>query len=198
MANRRRLDFHWRRFFERLFQLMCVLSLLSACASIDSSPAVSTVVSTSSPAIFFSMQGRISVRVGDKIESGQIRWTRLPDEERVALFTPFGNQVAEMVKADDRAVTLRRGQELVSANSVDELTTGIFGVPLDMDAIAAWTQGVNLVEGEPSLRRVGNGDEWQVVVERLQVRGAHRFASRLSAVRGDTVVRLVIDEWQAK
>ena len=144
------------------------------------------------------MRARISVRVGDKIDSGQIRWARLPNEERLEVFTPFGGQVAELVKVTNGRVTLRRDQETITAASIGELTSSVLGVPLDMDAIAIWTQGIGLRENESIEQRFGNGEAWQVTVGRLQTRGAHQFASRLSALSGDTVVRLVIDEWQAE
>jgi len=164
----------------------------------DPAPVMSAQAANSSPAKFFTMRGRISVRVGENIESGQIRWSKLPDEERLELFTPFGSQVAELVKVTNGRVTLRRDLETISAESFGELTLSLLGVPLDMDSIAAWTQGVGLKENESIEQQFGNGDKWQVTVERMQIRGVHRFASRLSAVSGDTIVRLVIDEWQAE
>lgn len=138
------------------------------------------------------------MRVNDRLESGQILWARLGTEERIELFTPFGNQVAELVKPKDSGVTLRRGREIDTAASMAELTLTLLGVPLDLDAMARWTQGIGLVEGVATERNFLNGDAWQVTVERLQPRGGHQFASRVSAVRGDIVVRLVIDEWRAE
>ena len=122
----------------------------------------------------------------------------MPGEERVQVFTPFGSQVAELVKSASGRATLRRGLETIAADSIDQLTRSLLGVPLDMDAIGIWTQGIGLKEDESSEQRFGNGDLWQVTVGRLQSRGVHRYASRLSAVKGDTVVRMVIDEWQAE
>ena len=161
-------------------------------------PAISVQAPQSIPANFFTLRGRLSVRVGDKIESGQIRWSKLPDEERLEVFTPFGSQVAELVKTARGRATLRRNAEIISAETIAELTSSVLGVPLDMDAIAIWTQGIGLKENEPVEQRFGNGDVWQVTVERLQTRGVHRIAARVSAINGDTVVRLVIDEWQAE
>ena len=197
MATQRRRDFPWRRF---CIDCMCVIAAvwLTGCASIEPPTGSSAPAASASPATFFTLRGRISVRVGDKIELGQIRWARLPDEERLELFTPFGSQVAELVRVTGGGVTLRRDHETLTAKSIGELTSSVLGVPLDMDAIATWTQGIGLREDESIEQRLGNGDIWQVTVERLQTRGPHQFASRLSALSGDTVVRLVIDEWQAQ
>ena len=197
LASSRRPDFSRRRFLVVLTSVMG-FAWLAGCASIQSVPVSSPQPPVASPAQFFTLSGRISVRVGDKIESAQIRWTKMPGEERVQVFTPFGSQVAELVKSASGRATLRRGLETIAADSIDQLTRSLLGVPLDMDAIGIWTQGIGLKEDESSEQRFGNGDLWQVTVGRLQSRGVHRYASRLSAVKGDTVVRMVIDEWQAE
>ena len=129
----------------------------------------------------------VDTRKADAINNGQSYIIDVPSE-----------QVAELVKSASGRATLRRGLETIAADSIDQLTRSLLGVPLDMDAIGIWTQGIGLKEDESSEQRFGNGDLWQVTVGRLQSRGVHRYASRLSAVKGDTVVRMVIDEWQAE
>ncbi|MBL0121224.1 MAG: outer membrane lipoprotein LolB [Betaproteobacteria bacterium] len=201
VAYMRRLEFLRRRFCVGMLPAIIVASLLPGCAAIDPMPATSAAPALATgllPAKYFTLRGRISVRVGDKIESAQIRWTKTPDEERLEVFTPFGSQVAELVRSDGGGVTLRREHEITTAESIAELTSSLLGVALDMDAIAIWTQGIGLKENESIERRFGNGAAWQVTVERLQNRGIHRYASRLSAISGDTVVRLVIDEWRSE
>ena len=198
IANQRRRDCPRRRFYVGFLPVIIAATLLAGCASTGPTAETSARMPDSLTAEFFSLRGRISVRVGDKIETGQIRWAKRPDEERLEVFTPFGSQIAELVKVTNGRVTLRRDQETIAAESIGELTSSLLGVPLDMDAIATWTQGIGLKENAPIEQRFGNGDMWQVTVGRMQTRGVHRFASRLSAVRGDTVVRLVIDEWQAE
>lgn len=198
MANQRRHDCFRRRFYVSLLPFFISVALLAGCASLFSAPEPPAQAGSSLPAKFFTLRGRISVRVGDRIESGQIRWAKQAAEERLELFTPFGSQVAELVKATNGRVTLRRDRETIAAESIGELTSSLLGVPLDMDAIANWTQGIGLKENTSIEQRFGNGDVWQVTIERLQTRGVHQFASRLSALSGDTVVRLVIDEWQTE
>ena len=145
---------------------------------------------------YFSFNGRISVRVNERVDSGQIRWQRRPDEERIGLFSPLGSQVAELV-SDTRtgAVTLQQGKEKLTAASIAELTQSLLGVPLDLNRLAEWVQGIGLRENEVADATLGNGDVWQVRAERYQSSGSYQFASRLVATRGDTVLRLVIDDW---
>ena len=192
LFRQRRPDDLRRRFYA--FMLILCVGGLSGCAStIVGSPVTAT---TSQLAKYFVLQGRISVRVGEKIDSGKLRWTRGADEERLEIFTPFGSQIAEIIKPRDGHVTLRRGGESVVADSIDALTASALGVALDMDAIAAWTQGFGLVDGEVLEKRFGSGEIWQVTAERFQASDPYRFASRLTAVSGDRVVRLVIDDWR--
>lgn len=145
---------------------------------------------------YFLLNGRISVRVSDKVDSGQIRWHRSANEERVGLYSPLGSQVAELL-SDKRAllVTLQQGKDTIAASSVSELTQSLLGVPLDLDRVAEWTQGYRLRENEVTEVMLANGDQWSVTAERYVVSGNHRYASRVIAIKGDTVVRLVIDEW---
>ena len=146
---------------------------------------------------YFVLNGRISVRVNDKLDSGQIRWNRGPDEERIGLFSPLGTQVAELI-SDKRAhlATLLQNKETLTAASVGELTQSLLGVALDLGRMAEWTQGLGLTENEITDATLANGEIWHVTAERFQVSGNYRFASRVTAVRGDIVVRLVIDEWK--
>ena len=197
----RQRDFFGCRFFA-VFVAIAAFAQLTGCALLQNAPpgaepATGTAIP---PAAFFTLQGRISVRVADKLETAKILWTRLPAEERVELFTPFGNQIAELVRLKDGRVNLRRGRETETAASMAEISSALLGVPLDLDAVALWTQGIGFIEDVPTERSFAqsNGDSWQVTVERLQTRGAYRIASRVLAIRGDTVVRLVIDEWRAE
>ena len=137
------------------------------------------------------------MRVAQQLESGQVSWTRLPGEERLGLFTPLGSQVAEIV-SDRSGVVLRRGEETVTARSMGELTADLLGVPLDLDVTAAWSQGVGLVDGEMRVMQMAGGEPWQVTAERFQQRDGFRYAARVTATRGDTVVKLVVDEWRAR
>ena len=93
------------------------------------------------------------------------------------------------------AVTLQQGKNTIAASSVTELTQSLLGVPLDLDRVAEWTQGYRLRENEVTEAILANGDLWSVTAERYIVVGNHRYASRVIAIKGDTVVRLVIDEW---
>ena len=171
---------------------------LSGCTTTPlAPPALATLpAGKSASAAYFSLNGRISVRVNDKVDSGQIRWHRSADEERIGLYSPLGTQVAELISNKrTRMVTLRQGNETSTAASVAELTQSLLGVALDLDRMADWVQGIGLRENETTEMTIGNGEGWRVTAERYVVSGQYRYASRVIATKDDIMVRLVIDEW---
>jgi outer membrane biogenesis lipoprotein LolB len=174
-----------------------VLMLLSACSATMLRQTPANIDSAFTP--YFSLSGRISVRVNDKIDSGQIRWSRSEKEERVGIFSPLGSQLGELLsEAGAGTVTLQQGKEITHAVSVEALTDSLLGVPLDLARLAQWVQGVGLTENVAAPMTMRNGNLWQVTAERFQASGRHHFAARLVAISGDTVVRLVVDEWAAQ
>ena len=186
------------RHFFSVWTLILVLSTLFGCSVV---PKTSTSIAASRSedaklADQFSLTGRISVRVGDKIDSGQIRWQRTARGERIGLYSPLGSQVAELV-SDKMAdtVTLRQGKETLTAASIAALTQSLLGIPLDLERLAAWVQGRGLLENQSVDVAFANGDRWLVTAENFQVVGKYQFASRVIATSKDIVVRLVVDEW---
>jgi outer membrane biogenesis lipoprotein LolB len=180
---------------------LIVVVSIAACTTTQLAPTTPSTVAIGdgTMAPYFSLAGRISVRVNDKLDSGQIRWQRSAMEERIGLFSPLGSQVAELISdARTGAVTLRQGKETVTAGSIPELTQALLGVPLDLERVAQWVQGVGLRENEVTDVTLASGESWRVTAGRYSSRGNYRFASRVIATRGDIAIRLVIDEWAAQ
>lgn len=190
----------WAGLRHCIFAAVAALSLgaIGACTSMGTPAGASSTgqMGESALAPHFSLNGRISVRVSDRVDSGQVRWQRSAGEERIGLYSPLGSQVAELFNDKTAGTaTLRQGTEISTAASVAALTQSMLGVPLDLDRLAAWVQGAGLRENEATDAALANGDIWRVTAERFQVSGNHRFASRIVATHADIVVRLVVDEW---
>ncbi|MEO8386054.1 MAG: outer membrane lipoprotein LolB [Betaproteobacteria bacterium] len=202
MINFRRIARRGRRDGELNFflvgTLILVLATFVGCSAVPKVPSASTVGRSDDRqlAAQFSLTGRISVRVGDKIDSGQIRWQRSAVAERIGLYSPLGSQVAELVSEKTAGTaTLRQGKELLTATSVADLTQSLLGVPLDLDRLAAWVQGQGLLENVSVDIEFADGEHWLVTAEGFQAVGRYQFASRVIARNKDTVVRLIVDEW---
>jgi hypothetical protein len=76
----------------------------------------------------------------------------------------------------------------MSGTNFQELTENVLGVPLDPDRLAAWLHGKALHD---------EAGGWKVSVDETQYAGAVDLARRITATRGDVVVRLVVDEYHA-
>ena len=187
--------------------------MLGACSSLP--PSQSAVGRVTSEAQFFTLTGRLSIRQNDRLDSVKIVWSKDAREERLKFFTPFGSQLAELVKimpAGGRAeVTLSNGNQVTRAASIDALTKSVLGVALEVDQIARWVQGIGLTEDMPQDIRLHDDSVWQVTAERFQnAQDIYRYAARISAVKGahtgvgaqfvagDISLKLVVDEWSAQ
>ena len=192
--------------------LLAVMTMV-ACSSLP--PSQPAVGRTTSEAQFFTLTGRLSIRQNDRLDSVKLVWSKDSREERLKFFTPFGSQLAELVKItpeNGRAeVTLNNGNQLTHAASIDELTESVLGVALEVDQIARWIQGAGLIEDLPQDIRLRDGSVWRVTAERFQnAQDIYRYAARISAVKGahtavgaqfvagDISLRLVVDEWSAQ
>lgn len=187
------------------------MTILSACSTINSLPPtaspipdvarVTATVTTPKVAKHFSMTGRISVRVDDRLDSAKIIWERTQDGERLKFFSPFGSQLAEVASDKDGGTTMTQGNVTVAADSIAQLTKSLLGVSLVTDEIARWVQGDGLTENKSFDFASADGTVWSVTAEKFERASAvsnYRFVSRLNATKGGTRVRLVVDEWKAR
>ena len=133
------------------------------------------------------MSGRIAIRQGDRSDIARLRWTRAPGSDVWVVSSPLGNEVAR-IESDRRGATLTRaGAAPEQAESFQALTERLFGVALAPDEVAAW------LHGEPPRAAPGG---WAVTIDETQPAGAIRLARRLTAQRGDVVVKLVVDDYR--
>jgi outer membrane biogenesis lipoprotein LolB len=138
----------------------------------------------------FVAKGRLSVRVDDRIDSGAFEWERSARGERIGLFTPLGSQVAALTRDTNGRTTLTRDGETREAATVALLSAELLGVPLDLDLLAAWLQGVGL-DAEGRAWHTEAGSEW-IIEAALQ----GQRVKRLVLTRENTIVRVVIDDWR--
>lgn len=133
------------------------------------------------------MSGRLAVRQGDRSDIARLRWTRSSSGDLWVISSPLGNEVARIESGARGASLAQAGAASEVAESFQALTERLLGVALDPRAIAGWLHGATPSEA---------GD-WRVTVEETQRAGAVDLARRITAVRGDVVVRLVIDDYRA-
>ena len=136
----------------------------------------------------FEASGRLAVRQGDRSDIAKLRWTRHRDSDVWVISSPLGNEVARLESGARGTTLTRAGAASESAQSFEALTQRLLGIALDPRAMAGWLHG--------SAPTAAPGD-WKVSIDEKQRAGAVELARRLTATRGDTVVRLVIDDYRA-
>jgi outer membrane biogenesis lipoprotein LolB len=183
--------------------LLLVAFFSSGCETLP--PASVPPSSKVSIAASFSLDGRLSVRVGERLDSVKLLWLKGADSEKLQFFTPFGSQLAELSQDEGGPAILLRGKEVTQAASVRALTESFIGIALDTNEIGRWAQGVGLDDGVPRDFQLDDGSHWQVTAERMQTATTaerpgevFRHAAKIKAVKGDIIIRLVIDEWRPR
>jgi outer membrane biogenesis lipoprotein LolB len=135
------------------------------------------------------MSARLSIRQGERSDIARLRWTRNGDSDLWVFSSPIGNEVAR-IESNAKGATLERaGAGREEAPSFEALTQRVLGVELDPAELSGW-----LHAQAPDGRVPG---EWQVTIDEKQAAGAVEIARRLTATRGDVVVKLVVDNYRA-
>jgi outer membrane biogenesis lipoprotein LolB len=133
------------------------------------------------------MTGRIAVRQAQRSDIAKLRWTRKPGYDSWVISSPLGNEVARIESTPSGATAVQAGGSAIAAEDFPSLTERLLGVPLDPGAMAGWLHGVKPADVP--------GD-WQVTIEETQRAGNVDLAKRITASRGDTTVRLVVDDYR--
>ena len=102
--------------------------------------------------------------------------------------SPLGNEVARIASGPQGATLAQAGGPTETASTFAALAHKLIGLALDPDTLAAWLHG-----GAQQSSQGG----WKVTLDEAQQAGNVQIARRLSAVRGDAVVRVVVDEYRA-
>ena len=161
----------------------CLALLLAACVSAP--PRALAPLAAVPPA--FEMSGRLAVRQGQQSEIARLRWSHRPASDLWVIASPLGNEVAR-IESSASGATLSQGGEPQAAPSFAVLTERLLGVALEPAALAAWLHGD--LSGAASTG-------WTVTLDETQAAGAVTLARRISATRGEVVVRLVVDDYRA-
>ena len=135
------------------------------------------------------MSGRLSVRQADRSDIARLRWTRQGRSDQWVFASPLGNEVARIESSAGGAKLTRAGAPGEEAATFSELTQRVLGIALDPDQLSAWLHGRGGASGLPA--------DWKVTIDETQKAGNVELARRMTATRGDIVLRLVVDEYRA-
>ena len=159
--------------------------LLASCAI---TPEPTTLPELDSVPASFEMSGRLAVRQGQRSDIAKLRWTHDGARDNWVIASPLGNEVAR-IESDGRGVTLERaGAAPETAPDFRTLTEHVLGVPLEPRQLANWLHS--------PVGGISTGG-WKVEIQETQHAGAIHIARLIVATRGETTVRLVVDEYRA-
>ena len=134
----------------------------------------------------FEMSGRLALRQGDRSDIAKLRWTHRASADTWVIASPLGNEVARIESAPGGASLVQADGQRAEASSFAELTERVLGVALEPAQLAAWLHGAPPADAQG----------WKVTLDEKQAAGAVEIARRVTAVRGDVTVRLVVDEYR--
>jgi outer membrane lipoprotein LolB len=162
-----------------------VAFLLAACATAPPQPLPQL---TQAPQAF-EIAGRLAVRDGQRSDIAKLRWTRKRGGfDEWVISSPIGNEVARIESGPGGARLVAAGSDSTLTTSFSAVTEKYLGVPLDPDVLAGWIHGASTVDAPGG---------WKVTLDETQRAGAIDIAKRLTAARGDVVVRFVVDEYRS-
>ena len=135
----------------------------------------------------FEMAGRISVTQEGRGDIFRLRWTHRPDADVYSLVSPVGTELARIERGPQGYVAARAGQTPVAVSEFATLTQHLLGVALDERAPIAWLHA-----------RTGAAQSagWSVTLEESQEVHGAEIARRLTAVRDEVTVKLVVDSYR--
>lgn len=185
--------------------------LLGAC---HTAPSMKTSSSAAPYYKVISLSGRLSVSYQQqgKAQSlqGKFTWDQTDSTTTIALLTPLGQTIAQIMIEPERAMMQQTGEALRIANDVNALTSDALGWPLPVNGLKEWLQGfyTNALGQQHVMMRneqtgfIDNGWEVQYIQWQEDASG-YRIPKRidlkhLSKRHGEINLKIVLDSWTPK
>lgn len=180
----------------RLAGWLCLVVLVSGCGAIRPPQAQLSQPEAVAPTRF-QVEGRLSVRQAGKGQYVQFDWQRDGRLDTVDLVSPLGQVLARLQVDDQSAMLVEADGQQHLAGDADLLATQLLGQPLPLAGLRYWLVG-EAAPGEHQWRSSEHlslqQDGWQIEYE---YHDATRLPRRISLIRDDLTVRVVLSGWQA-
>jgi outer membrane biogenesis lipoprotein LolB len=128
------------------------------------------------------------VRTPEGGDIARLRWTHRPLSDLWVISSPVGNEIARIEATATGARLERADGPPEEAPSFAALSERLLGAPIEPRSLAQWLHGL-----EPA---AGPGG-WQVSIDERRNAGRMDLARRITATRGEVVVKLVVDDYRA-
>jgi outer membrane lipoprotein LolB len=161
-----------------------------------------------------SLSGRLSVSYQQqgKAQSlqGKFTWDQTANTTSIAIFTPLGQTIAQIMIEPERAMLQQTGEALRIAKDINVLTSDALGWPLPVNGLKEWLQGFYtnaLGQQQVVMRDTQTGfidSGWEVQYVLWQEDGSgYRIPKRidlkhLSKRHSEINLKIVLDSWTPK
>jgi outer membrane lipoprotein LolB len=151
----------------------------------------------------FELDGRVAVAAGNEGFSAHLGWQQCRSRSTVDLGGPLGiGGVHVVANGQSLTVETSRGQKLTSAEARAELTEKL-GFDPPLASLRYWVLGVP-DPGQPAAETIGadhrlaamQQDGWEIQYSAYLSTGGDWLPQRMTLLRGDVRVRLLVDRWQ--
>ncbi|MDR2788460.1 MAG: lipoprotein insertase outer membrane protein LolB [Candidatus Accumulibacter sp.] len=150
----------------------------------------------------FRLEGRFSLRQGERNHSGRLIWRHTAAGDDLLLASPFGQGVAEIVSTAGQATLITGDGKVFTAPDVPSLTERALGYRLPLDRLSEWVRGraadAEVVERDAPGRPLRlRHEDWRVDYAYDGDDPAALPVSVFAERSGAFGLRLRVDEWSA-
>jgi len=89
----------------------------------------------------FSLSGRMAVQTENRGVSGSLRWEHAEESDRLAMYSPLGAQVAEIISGSAGVTLTTSDQKTYAAEDAEALMQQTMGWSLPLNGLTDWVLG---------------------------------------------------------
>mgnify|MGYP005822736819 CR=1 FL=1 len=145
----------------------------------------------------FSFEGRLTVRHSDESIAGKISWKHQLTQDQIRLLSPFGQQVAAIIRHND-LYQLTDGKVVIESENIQSLTTEQLGYTLPVNSMPSCVLGIPALpftRQHQSLPIHINVHPWTLSYEAYTIQEGYLLPIKMTFSTQDLTVRLIVDRW---
>lgn len=150
----------------------------------------------------WTFSGRVGVRSGQEGFNGRLRWHQTHDDFEASVSGPFGAGRVTIEGGRGGITVAESGGEVTRLADPENDLRNRYGWTIPVTSLRYWALGIP-DPALPATTEFGSDGQlahltqagWDVAIGRYRDGGGQLMPSRITAVRGDSRVRLVIDSW---
>lgn len=191
---------------------MMLLILLQSCSQLPQK-STNEVLSTANTAHIkqlnfihqFKLHGRIGIQNNGQGFSGQIDWQHNAVHDQIALFSPFGGQVANIEKNNVSATLIDDKGQTYTADNIRLLMQNNLGWYIPLDLLVDWVLGRPSTHDDRSqaimtwnhaghIQKITQNG-WEVAYQHYLLHEGYTLPSKLTLRKDQLYLKLIIESW---